>query len=368
MSAKKGAAVVALVAAAALFLAGCSGTDSSEPRESPGVTASRGASKRPDGGKEDPLKGMKGLKGITLPSWNKGDYDSPEAGTYLRQIAATGARWVTFTPTWYQDRVTDGEFRPTDETASDASLRHIVRLAHDAGLKTMIKPHVDLVKGGDRAGIRPDDADAWFAAYRRFITHYAGLADDTGAEQFAVGTELAGTSGDGDHWEDVVSAVRARYKGPLTYAANYDEYRHVAFWQKLDLVGIDAYWPLGDRPTADAAALRQAWQPVVEELAAFSAKSHRRILFTEAGYTSQRGTTTAPYSWTVSKANGDAEQAAGYEALLAAFEGKAWWAGVCWWMWDDWPGAGETPRKLAYTPHGKPAERVLRKWWGGGGR
>lgn len=360
MSAKKGAAVVGFVAAAALFLAGCSGTDPSEPRESPGGTASRGPGKRPTERKEAPLKG------ITLPSWNKDDYDSPEAGTYLRQIAATGARWVTFTPTWYQDGVTDAEFRPTDETASDESLRHIVRLAHGAGLKTMIKPHVDLVKGGDRAGIRPADADAWFAVYRRFITHYAELADETGTEQLAVGTELAGTSGDGERWKGVVSAVRARYKGPLTYAANYDEYRGVAFWQELDLVGIDAYWPLGERPTADAAALRAAWQPVAEELGAFSARLHRRILFTEAGYVSQRGTTTAPYSWTVSRTNGDAEQAAGYEALLAAFEGKAWWAGVCWWMWDDWPGAGETPRKLAYTPHGKPAEGVLRRWWGAG--
>ncbi|MBC2877136.1 MULTISPECIES: glycoside hydrolase family 113 [Streptomyces] len=360
MSAKK-RAVAALAAAAALFLAGCSSDDSSDaPATPPAGTASGGASKRPDSRKEVPLKG------ITLPAWNRKDYEKPEAKTYLRQIAATGARWVTFTPTWYQDKLTDSGMRPTDETADDDSLRHIVRLAHDAGLKTMIKPHVDLKGGEDRSGIRPADPDAWFTAYERFITHYADLARETGAEQFSVGTELTGVSRDGDHWKKTVAAVRAHYKGPLTYAANYDEYRDVAFWKSLDLIGIDAYWPLGDKPTADVGRLREAWQPVVKELAAFSAAQGRRILFTEAGYVSQKGSTTAPYSWTVSKSAGDAEQAAGYEALLAAFEGQKWWAGVCWWMWDDWPDTGETPKKLAYTPHGKPAEKVLRKWWGNG--
>ncbi|MCA6091779.1 hypothetical protein LE181_06310 [Streptomyces sp. SCA3-4] len=343
----------AAVAVAVLFVAGCS---SSGDDDDSGPTT--GPSGRPDDRK------VSGLRGFTLPSWNTDDYSSKKAGTYLRQIAGTGARWVTFTPTWYQDKVTDSAMRTTDETAGDDSLRHIIRLAHEAGLKTMVKPHVDLTKGGDRAEIRPKDRDAWFDAYRRFITHYARLSADAGVEQFSVGTELAGTSQDGERWGRTIAAIRERYKGPLTYAANYDEYQKIPFWKDLDVIGIDAYWPLADKATTDPARLRQAWQPITEELAAFSERQHRKILFTEAGYVSQRGTTTAPFSWTVSKRDGEEEQAAAYEALLAAFDGKPWWAGVCWWMWDDWPDSGETAKRLAYTPHGKPAEKVLRKWWG----
>ncbi|MEV4438168.1 hypothetical protein AB0K09_03980 [Streptomyces sp. NPDC049577] len=351
-------AAAALAVAAALLLAGCSTGGGPAPGESGGSGDTGGThSARPDGRK------VSTLRGITLPAWNTGDYDRPEAAGYLRQIAATGARWVTFTPTWYQDDITDTAPHVTDETAGDDSLRHITALAHAAGLKTMLKPHVDLTKGTDRAEIAPRDKDAWFAAYERFITHYAQLAADTGTEQLAVGTELAGTSRDGDRWSHVIAAVRAHYKGPLTYAANYDEYENIPFWDELDVIGIDAYWPLADKPTTDTSRLRQAWQPITDRLAAFSARHHRKILFTEAGYVSQRGTTTAPYSWTVSKRNGDAEQAAAYEALLATFDGKPWWAGVCWWMWDDWPDAGETAKRLAYTPHGKPAEGVLRRWW-----
>ena len=344
----------ALVAAALLAVTGCSSGGGGGGGGAPahgGTAASRSAHRTAS------------LRGMTLPSWNRTDYDSPAAPRYLRDIRATGARWVTLTPTWYQNRVTDSGPHTTEETASDASVRDIVRRAHAAGLKVMVKPHIDLPGDADRAGIRPRDRAAWFAAYRRFITHYADLATATGVEQLAVGTELAGVSGDTAGWRSVIRAVRGHYRGPLTYAANYDEYRRIRFWRDLDVIGIDAYWPLSDGPTTDPARLRRAWTPIARDLAAYSARQGRRILFTEAGYVSQRGATTAPYSWTVSRRPDGAEQAAAYRALLDSFEGRAWWAGVCWWMWDDWPGSGETPAALAYTPHGKPAQQVLREKW-----
>ncbi|CCK30803.1 hypothetical protein BN159_6424 [Streptomyces davaonensis JCM 4913] len=304
------------------------------------------------------------IRGITLPSWYRTDYDSPAADRYLRDIRATGADWVTFTPTWYQKRRGDSVIRRTEETASDAGLRRIVRRAHAHGLKVMIKPHVDLPGDADRAEIRPRDRTAWFTSYRRFITHYANLAAATGTEQFAVGTELAGVSADRAAWTEIITTIRDRYDGTLTYAANYDEYRRVAFWHELDLIGIDAYWPLSDRPTHSGERLRKAWEPISDRLARYSREQGRRILFTEAGYVSQRGTTTAPYDWTVSTHPDSTEQAAAYRALLDTFTGRRWWAGVHWWMWDDWPDSGETPARLAYTPHGKPAEKVLRQRWG----
>jgi len=345
--------VAATAVAVLLAVSGC--TNGGAARDTDG-------SGKPSAGRSGAGSGT--MRGITLPSWYRTDYDSPAADGYLRGIRATGARWVTFTPTWYQRRRTDSSMHTTEETASDGSLRRIVRRAHALGLKVMIKPHVDLPGDEDRADIRPRDRTAWFTAYRHFITHYADLAAGAGAEQFAVGTELAGVSGDLTGWTGVVNAVRDHYDGPLTYAANYDEYQKIHFWKEVDLIGIDAYWPLSAGPTADPGRLRRAWRPIRDELAAYAHRQGRRILFTEAGYVSQRGSTTAPYSWTVSRQPAPAEQAAAYRALLDSFTDRQWWAGVCWWMWDDWPGSGETPAGLAYSPHGKPAEDVLRERWG----
>ncbi|GAA2600454.1 hypothetical protein SMC26_27505 [Actinomadura fulvescens] len=304
-------------------------------------------------------------RGIALPSWNTDDYASPAARSYVEAIAATGARWIQLNPTWYQDSPKAADLRATEETASDASLRHIIGLARRAGLKVLLKPHVNLPGDQDRSAIRPrrHDRARWYAAYTRFVVHYADLARETGVAELAVGTELAGMSGDRSGWLAVVRSVRARFHGPLVYAANYDEFEDVAFWDAVDLIGIDAYWPLAPRPTTDVAALRRAWSPILDKVGRFAAERQRPVLFTEAGYVSQRGTTTEPYAWELSATNGNAEQAAAYEALLASCAGRRWWAGVHWWMWDDWPDAAETPPHLAYSPHGKPAEQVLRRWW-----
>ncbi|MFD5326295.1 glycoside hydrolase family 113 [Streptomyces sp. NPDC127092] len=307
-------------------------------------------------------------RGFALPTYSRDGYDDARAlDDRLRHLADVGAGWVQITPTWFQadagaHEITRAPAGAVWQTPDDAGVRKVIGLAHAHGLKVLLKPHVDLPDAESRGTIRPRDHAAWFASYTAFITHYARLAAGTGVEQFAVGTELEGVSGDRDEWLAVIRAVRADYPGLLVYAANYDEYPRVAFWDAVDLIGVDAYWPLSTRPTHDARALERAWRPIREELAAFAAGRDRRILFTEAGYVSQRGSTTAPYSWTVSTTPDQAEQAAAYEALLAGFRDEPWWAGVFWWVWDVVPH-GSPDDALDYTPRGKAAEEVVRRWW-----
>ena len=300
-------------------------------------------------------------RGFALPTYTADGYRSPQAVRHLHEIAATGARWVQFNPTWYQHGVRGATIAASADTPTDAALEHIVAAAHRAGLQVLLKPLLDLDDAGYRGTIRPADPAAWFASYTAFIGHYADLAARLDVAEFAVGTELAGVSGDRAGWLRVIDAVRSRYDGRLTYAANFDEYRQIGFWHAVDLIGIDAYWELGDRPTTDADVLRRAWEPVVRELAALAARTGRPVLFTEAGYTSRRGSTTAPWDWTTGRTPDQAEQAAAYEALLAALSDQPWWAGVFWWCWDVPPA--QTTDPLGYSPRGKAAEAVVRRWW-----
>ena len=343
--ARRATAVIVALALASPMLAGCASRDDAEVRA---ATATRPPQ-----------------AGITHPAWWVDEYSSRLSDRALGQIAATGAEWVTIVPTWYQRTTRSNTIAPerAGRTPNDASVRHAIGVAHRKGLKVMLKPHVDLKDDSiDRARIRPADRDAWFRSYTAFARHYATLAEDTDVEQFSVGTELAGTSADTTRWRRVIASVRRAYRGRLTYAANFDEYGQVRFWDRLDLIGIDAYWPLSDRPTTDVAALQRAWRPIAGRLATLSSRWGRRVLFTEAGYASQRGSTTAPWDWTQSTRASQAEQAAAYTALLRTFWSKSWFAGVHWWMWDDFPGAEEDQR-LDYTPHAKQAEGVLRDWW-----
>ena len=303
-------------------------------------------------------------RGVALPTYTAEGYRSPQAVRYLGEIAAIGATWVQFNPTWHQHGARSATIAASADTPTDAALEHIVSAAHRAGLKVLLKPLLDLAgaEPGYRGTIRPADPAAWFASYTAFIGHYADLAARLNVAEFAVGTELAGVSGDRAGWLRVIEAVRLRYHGRLLYAANFDEYRQVGFWHAVDLIGIDAYFKLSDRPTTDVDGLRRAWAPIVRELADLAARTGRSVLFTEAGYTSRRGSTTAPWDWTTGSTPDQAEQAAAYQALLAGLSDQPWWAGVFWWCWDVPPEQTATD-PLGYSPHGKAAEAVVRRWW-----
>jgi hypothetical protein len=108
-------------------------------------------------------------------------------------------------------------------------------------------------------------------------------------------------------WEHAIEAVRGAYHGPLTYAANFDQYRDVGFWPALDLIGINAYFPLRtlDDPVADEAGLYDAlvrgWRRIFAEIDAFEREAgipDTPVLLTEIGYTRKADVTLAPWAGT----------------------------------------------------------------------
>ncbi|MFF9132677.1 glycoside hydrolase family 113 [Streptomyces sp. NPDC014806] len=303
-------------------------------------------------------------RGFALPAYARDGYDDPRAAEHLRQIAYAGANWVQLTPTWYQPAAAADVIRPSVTTPTDEGIARMIHLAHAHGLNALLKPHLDLDDAGPRNTIRPTRPDLWFAAYAEFIAHYARLAARYGADAFAVGTGLAGTAGDRDRWIAVVERTRVVYGGSLLYAADHDAYERVAFWDAVDLIGVDAHWPLPG-PDADARALAQAWRPIRDTLAEFAARAGRPVLFAEAGYSSVRGALTTPGGAVRPVTPDTAHQAAGYEALLRTFTGQPWWAGVHWWVWAQLPAPVDRVRSLDYSAHGKQAAHVVARWWAG---
>jgi len=304
---------------------------------------------------------------MVLPTWERHGYRDPDTVPALHELAALGANWVQLVPTWYQPTRTSNALQPTGATVADEELRAVVEAAHDAGLQVLLKPHVDVTDGTDRALIDPADREAWFRSYRAFITDYARLASELGVEQFSVGTELEALSPDRARWLEVVAAVRDVYGGQLVYAANHTEYQTVSFWDAVDLIGVDAYWSLASAPTADVDRLKRAFAARRDELEALATRLHRRILFTEAGSPSRRGGVTAPWAAHHGTVAAQDEQAAAYTALLSTFTGQPWWAGVFWWTWTVAHQYDvDTPEAFDHSVRGKRAADVLRQWWATG--
>ncbi|MCW2691163.1 MAG: hypothetical protein JWR37_6053 [Mycobacterium sp.] len=310
----------------------------------------------------DQQRGLVDQRGLVLPTWQSDGYSGSVTTQAVSDIAGVGATWVQIVPTWHQATGNSTAIAAGSNTVSDNDVRAAIDLAHDHGLKVLLKPHLDPYGGTPRWVINPSNRTTWFSSYQAFITHYAAIAQEKGVDQFSVGCELKTMTGSADRgrWLTVINAVKAQYSGPLVYAANSDEYANVSFWDALDLIGIDAYFPLSQHPTTDVSAIEQAWMPIRDDLTAFATRFGRRIVFTEAGYPSQVGAAVTPWDNERSSQPAQDEQAAAYEALLATFSDQPWWAGVFWWSW--WTTTGIYDR-LDYAVQGKLAESVLRRWW-----
>ena len=81
----------------------------------------------------------------------------------------------------------------------------------------------------------------------------------------------------------------------LTYAANWTDYRRVGFWDALDAIGIQAYFPIADSDRPTDAELRDGWDEVMDEVRTFADGVDKDVVFTELGY--NRAWQTARKPW-----------------------------------------------------------------------
>lgn len=345
--------------AAVVLLAACGDGPSPDAASAPGSPAPEGP------GPE--------LRGVTL------DARRPPPDSTLPALARLGATHVALIPFAFMRRMDTPElhFRPEvgwySESATGA--RELGREADALGLRLIVKPQVWIAEseGPDlwSANVAfEDEADwaAWEADYHAFLLHHARLSEEIGADVLVVGTELGRAVRERPaFWRGLIAEVRGVFSGRLTYAANWhDDAEHVAFWDALDFVGIQAYFPLVETGTPSADALRAGWQEPKRRLRALRERWGRPLLFTEIGYRSVPFAAARPWQWPERGEDVRPDPALQARLYAAAFE--AWWAepgfaGLVLWKWYGQPRDGAA-HAGDYSPQGKPAEAVLRAWFG----
>ncbi len=240
-----------------------------------------------------------------------------------------------------------------------------INLAHKQKLSIMLKPHLWMGRGmytGAFTLATENEWKRWEESYRKYMYHFALIADSMHAAIFCIGTELGASIKERPQfWNDFIDSIRSIYHGKLTYAANWDDYKHVPFWHKLDYIGVDAYFPLSDEKNPSLTTLQNGFKKYRDELEALSIKHDRPILFTEYGYRNVDFAAAEPWKESDENRNDEA-QANAYEALYNVFATQKWFAGGYVWKWYI-----EKPRRqkeVDYTPQNKLAESVISNWYG----
>jgi hypothetical protein len=254
---------------------------------------------------------------------------------------------------------------------TDEGIAATTRLAKKFGIRTLLKPHV-WIGGWDEAAwsgeirMRTEaDWSRWFDSYRAFLLHYAELAEKHKIEALAVGTELQGTTlAHEKEWRALIARVRRVYSGRLTYAANWNhEFEELPFWDALDFAGVQAYFPLTERPRASMPELLAGWRPHLEMLERVAQRIRRPIVFTEVGYKSSERASIQPWLWRTEDRVDLEEQARCYEAMFRSVWGKPWFRGTFIWKWFPLYDRTRSATDNNFTPQGKPAEEVLGRWY-----
>lgn len=321
-------------------------------------------------------QGLGAMRGVTIgPIENRRHpgrgYGSDPYEAALDEAALMGATWVSLTPF--------GRVRDLDPEGVDLSFeapfgqnrRDIVlaiRQARERGLRVMVVPHLWVESGEWRALIDPGDDEAWARwseSYGRFVTTWAEVATEGGADLFSVGVELRSwvTTRRAASFVDIIHDVREVFPGLLTYSANWDDADHTLVFGELDLIGINAFYPLTQREGANAAELLYGGQQVALGMERLARDWERPIVLTEIGYTNRRDPALRPWEWPESLQDVTLDQQAqadAYRAIMAPCVDASWCAGLfVWRLYADPEDVSQEP-EYGFSPRGKLAELVMR--------
>tara|TARA_R110000868_G_scaffold336233_2_gene597043 strand:+ start:1188 stop:2189 length:1002 start_codon:yes stop_codon:yes gene_type:complete len=240
-----------------------------------------------------------------------------------------------------------------------------INMLHKNGVAVLVKPQIWIWRGEYTGTLEMKSEEEWKQledSYRNFIITYAKVAEQTNAEIFCIGTELEKfVENRQQYWIELINEIRQVYSGKLTYAANWDEFSKIPFWQNLDYIGVDAYFPLSEKQSPTLEELKTGWRKWKVSMEKISKQYNKPVLFTEFGYRSMDYTAKKP--WLVDRNDEKVNfvaQVNATQVIIDEFWSEDWFAGGYLWKWfiDHKKSGGANDNR--FTPQNKPAEETIR--------
>ncbi|MCF6306497.1 MAG: glycoside hydrolase [Flavobacteriaceae bacterium] len=244
-------------------------------------------------------------------------------------------------------------------------VKQYVEKLHLNNIRVMLKPQIWIWHGEYTGNLQMTSEEDWQVlenSYRDFILDFAMVAEENKVDIFCLATELEQfITHRPDYWNELISEIKTIYKGKLTYAANWDEYKRVPFWKQLDFIGIDAYFPISESKTPTIEEAKLGWKPWKEEMISVSTKANKKILFTEYGYRSVNYSGKEP--WKSDRNMGEVNLKAQENLTKALFEEiwkEEWFVGGFLWKWHIKHNGIGGKENTMFTPQNKPVEAVIK--------
>lgn len=320
------------------------------------------------------LVDMEGIRGVTVGPIESSlqtdqGYGSPSSLLLLDHLKEMHTNWISITPfgrIWDLESVHIDMCFEREPGLNKEGVVRFIEAAHDRGMHVLVVPHLWVEMGGWRGEIDPRSPGGWRAyqgAYQDFLLEWARVAEEAQADMLSIAVEAKSWSHTDDAiWREMIDKVRRQYFGLLTYSANWDEPDRVVFWDALDVIGINAFYPLTDQRNASKAELFVGTTRIHAEVKSLAERYNRPVMFTEIGYTTRKDAGIEPWTWPEDLKQvliDEQAQADALDVMLDFVRSEEHLMGAFLWRYyaNLYDHSQET--KFGFSPFGKAAEGVL---------
>ena len=316
------------------------------------------APKSPKRTKPHPMK----IRGVTLSCFGWGAaWATPLMYNSMKELRSLGSNWISYHPySWINN---DGSIR-FSRSLSQPTVMNPLRFGKTLGVKTLLKPHIGYwgSRFSWRGSITFQSEAGWkrfFDSYERWIVVQAQMAQAGKADLFSVGLEYKLTEHREKEWRRIIKAVRKVYKGKILYAANWDTYHKIKFWDALDFIGIQAYFPISKKSNPSEKDLHKGWDKIFPVLRRFAKKHKKKIIFTELGYNYSSRAASHPWEHTQGGPNAGQIKKRCIRVALKRVAKESFILGVFLWKWFPSSRSISSNFTLQY-----PAmKKIIKKAW-----
>lgn len=289
----------------------------------------------------------------------------------LHPLVKTNSNWVSLMPFGFlKDKDPNLQFNHPMQWWGEKE-EGIVKMSEyvkNQQIKVMLKPQIWIYDNHTYTGhLKMQNEADWIKLeekYTDFILFYARIAQKINAELLCIGTELDGfVTSRPDFWRSLIPKIKETYKGKLTYAANWDDFKRVPFWELIDYIGVDAYFPISDIQVPSVLDIQNGWWPHIQVLDSFSKQYQKKIIFTEIGYRSMDYCAKEPWNSGTGFTTNMIAQSNALEGFFKAMENQEWYVGGFLWKWytDHETSGGKNNNR--FTPQNKPASQIITNWF-----
>lgn len=323
------------------------------------------------------------LTGIELspkyhPSWQ------PYLLNAMKEMETTGANTIVFTPSWTCWDHTDPQcdLLPGVNPTWQETYEQIWQ-TKQLGLKTILFPSalfpIPINDWWASAPRSPDWWHAWFVSYKRFITNFADLAQQSGVNSLVIGGDWiepslpGGKLSDGTDslvppdsivlWIDIINSIRSRFSGNLIWEMNYPYNldNPPPFLSSVDSFYISFSGPISQSSTPSLTELQDGFAGIIDSSVYSLFVQYDKPVIIGVDYPSAVGS-AAGCSISQDNACGAVDvniQTSLYQAALTVVNYRDWLSGFI--SQDFYP-----PARLvdpSSSIHGKPVQDLLGYWY-----